>query len=125
MRVYAKKKGQVRETGARTAGGGDFARKVAGKAKRRRRVLDPAANSRFGGDVIKGGIDFDGGKIIRVELEPARGREFGRIKITEPFLETPRAGADSDFLLCGEIQRALGRIIPSRGLQSPLRPAGS
>ena len=74
----AEKRIQLRVAIAELAGVGDFARKFAGKAKRRRRVLDPTANSRFGGDVIKGGIDFDGGKIIRVELEPARGREFGR-----------------------------------------------
>jgi outer membrane protein assembly factor BamD len=45
-----------------------------------------------------------------IELEPARGRQLCRIKISAPLLETPGTTAKPDFLLCGEIQFPLPKL---------------
>src|SRR3954464_6907658 len=63
--------------------------------------------------VIKSRVDFDGGEITRVKFQPARRGQIGGVKIAAPFLETPGAGAEPDFLLSGEVQ-IVRRIIGSR-----------
>ena len=92
---------------AQTADVGDFSRKLAGKAKCSGGVFDPAPHNCFPGRSIKGGIDLNGGKIMRIKFQPARRGQIGRIKVSSPFLKTPRASAEPDFLLCGEIQWTL------------------
>ncbi len=57
------------------------------------------------GACVEGGVEFDRGKIVRVEFEPAFRRQVGWIKGAAPFLEAPGAGAEADLLLGGEIQK--------------------
>ena len=83
---------------------GDFARKFAAETKGSRSQFDPAPDRVLGRDTVKGRIVFDRGKIAGIKLEPFGLRQFGRIKASAPILETPGAGADSNFLLVGKIQ---------------------
>src|SRR5947209_818477 len=82
----------------------DRARKFAGEAERSRGRFDPAANGCVRRRMIEGRIYFHRREIARVEFQPARRRQVGRIKIAAPFFEAPCAGAEPDFLLSGEVQ---------------------
>jgi hypothetical protein len=90
-----------------TAPVGDFARELASEAKMRRRFPDPAQNGAGLRRGVKGGIDLDRGKKARIPLQPLGGRQPARIKNLAPFLEAPRAGADSDFMLMVKIQKRI------------------
>lgn len=83
---------------------GDFARKFAAETKGSGSQFDPAPDRVLGWDTVKGRIDFDRRKIAGIKLEPFGLRKFGRIKASAPILETPGAGADSNFLLTGQVQ---------------------
>lgn len=83
---------------------GDFARKFAAESKGGRSQFDPAPDRVLGRDAVKGRIDFDRRKIAGIKLEPFGLRQFGRIKAFAPILEAPGAGADSNFLLAGQVQ---------------------
>src|SRR6266446_8567405 len=89
---------------AQPADMGDFARKFATETKRRWSDVDPATDCVFRRHTVKGRIDFDRGKIAGIKFEPLGIGQFCRIKTSAPFRETPRAGADSNFLLTGKVQ---------------------
>jgi outer membrane protein assembly factor BamD len=55
-----------------------------------------------------------------IEFKPAGLRQVRRIKGSSPFLKTPRASAEPDFLLCREIQWTFRRIIASHLAESCL-----
>ena len=82
----------------------DFARKFAAEAKGGRSQFDPAPDRVLSRYAVKGRIDFDRGEIAGVKFEPFGLRQFGRIKASAPILEAPGAGADSNFLLTGQVQ---------------------
>ena len=107
----AQKGGQIGAAIAQAADMRDFARKLAGKAKSGRRVFHPAPHGRLRGSAVEGGIDLDRGKIMGIKLQPAGRRQVRRIKGSPPFLKTPGASAEPDFLLCREIQWTFCRII--------------
>jgi hypothetical protein len=89
---------------AQPADMGDFARKFATETKRRWSDVDPAADCVFRRHTVKGRIDFNRGKIAGIKFEPLGIGQFRRIKTSAPFRETPRAGADSNFLLVSKVQ---------------------
>jgi len=82
----------------------DLPGKFAGEPKSSRCNLDPTTNGRFGGSTVKGRIDFHGGKVIGVKLEPLRLRQIRRIKRAMPVFKSPCARADAYFMLIGQIQ---------------------
>lgn len=88
-----------------TATVGNLARELASEAKMRRRFFDPAQNGAGLGRGVKGGIDLDRGEKARVPLQPLGWGQPARVKNLAPFLEAPRARADSDFMLMVEIQK--------------------
>ena len=85
----------------------DFSGKLARETKSGRCVFHPAPHGSFRGSAVEGGIDLNSRKIMRIKFQPARGGQIGRIKVSSPFLKTPCASAEPDFLLCGEIQWTL------------------
>ena len=89
------------------AGMRDFSGKLARKTKSGWRVFHPAPHGRFRGSAVEGGIDLNGRKIMRIEFQPAGFRQVRWIKVSSPFLKTPRASAKPDLLLCREIQWTL------------------
>ena len=103
----AQKSSEVGAAIAQPADMRDFFGKLAGETKSGRGVFHPAPHGCFRGSAVERGIDFNGGKIMRIKFQPARRGQIGRIKISSPFLKTPRASAEPDFLLCGEIQWTL------------------
>lgn len=86
---------------------GELARKFAGEPECGWRYVEPTSHGVFGRRAVEGAVDFDGGKIAGIKLEPVRMRKIGRIECTAPVVEGPGAGADADFLLIGEIQGKL------------------
>ena len=89
---------------AQSTGVCNFAREFAGETKSVRRDLDPTLNGRFGRGGIKCGIDFHSREVIGVKFEPSGLWQVGRIKRAAPVFETPRAGADANFMLIDQIQ---------------------
>lgn len=100
----AQKGSEVGAAIAQPADMSDFPGKLARKAKSGWRMFHPAPHGCLRGRAVEGGIDLNGGKIMRIEFQPAGLRQVRRIKVSSPFLKTPRASAEPDFLLCGEIQ---------------------
>src|SRR5712671_3213512 len=82
----------------------DLARKFATETKGSWSQFDPAPDRVLGRDVVKGRIDFDGGEIAGIKLEPFGLGQFRGIKTSAPFRETPGAGANPNFLLIGKVQ---------------------
>ena len=82
----------------------DIARKLAGKTKGGRRRVHPTVHGVFRRGAVEGRVDLDRGKMARVKLEPVRLRQVRRIKSATPLVKTPRARADANFLLIGQIQ---------------------
>ncbi len=85
----------------------DVARKLAGEPKRRRSHFHPTTNGIFGRNSMKSGVDLDSRKIVGVEFQPARFRQFRRIENTPPIVEAPCTRADAYLLLIGKIQMKL------------------
>lgn len=85
----------------------ELPREFAGESECRRRYLEPTSHGVFGRRAVESAVDFDGGKIAGIKLEPVRMRKIGRIECTAPIVEGPGAGADADFLLIAEIQGKL------------------
>src|SRR5215468_8925402 len=82
----------------------DLAREFAGKTKSSWRDLNPTLNGRFDRGGIKCRIDFHSREVIGVKFEPLRLWQIRRIKGAAPVVETPRAGADANFMLINQIQ---------------------
>ena len=82
----------------------DLARQFAAETKRAGCLFNPTPDRVLGGHGVKCGIDFDRGKIARVEFQPFGFRQIGGIKASSPVRKTPGAGADADFLLVGKVQ---------------------
>jgi len=82
----------------------DLAGKFTGETEPGRSHFDPTPHRFFRGSSVKGGINFHGREVVRVEFEPSRARQILRIKNATPVVKTPRACADADFLLIGQIQ---------------------
>ncbi len=101
----------------------DLARQLAGETKCGRRVFRPAPDGRLRGSAVEGGIDLNGGKIMRIKFQPASRRQIRWIKVSPPFIKTPRASAEPDFLLCREIQGTFRRIIAFHRVKSCPGPA--
>ncbi len=83
---------------------GDFARKLATKPKRSRRNFDPAPDRILGRHRIKCRVDLHRRQIPRVKFEPFRFRQIGWVKASSPFLKTPGASAEANFLLIVQVQ---------------------
>ena len=79
----------------------DLARDFTREPKRGRGGVDPTAHGVFGWRAVKCAVDFDGGEIAGIELQPVRIREIRWIEISSPVVKGPGAGADADFLLIG------------------------
>lgn len=101
----AQERVQLHRAIAQAADVSDIARDLAGESKRGRRHLHPAPPRIFRWRAVKRAVDFDGGEVARIKLEPMRVREFRRIECPAPIIEGPGACADADFLLVGQIQR--------------------
>ncbi len=89
---------------AQPADMGDFARKFATKAKGSRSEFDPAPDRVLRRYAVKSRINFNGEEIARIKFEPFGFGQVRRIKTSAPFREAPGAGADSNFLLVGQLQ---------------------
>ena len=95
---------QFRGAIAQLANVSDLPRKLTAKTKGSRRDFDPASDRVFSWHRVKRRIDLDRRQIARVKFEPFRFREIGGIKTSSPFLKTPGASADANFLLINEVQ---------------------
>ena len=82
----------------------DLAREFAGETKSSWRDLYPTLNGRFGRGGIKCRIDFHSREVIGVKFEPLGLWQVRGIKRGAPVVETPRAGADANFMLIDQIQ---------------------
>ena len=89
---------------AQPAGVSDGPGKFAGETKMGRGHIHPAPGEVGGWSMIKCGIDLDRRKMAAVELEPVRLGQAGRVKCAAPFLKSPGAGADANFLLIRQVQ---------------------
>ena len=119
----AQESGEIGGTIPQAADMGDFSGKLAGETKSGWRVFRPALHSRLRGSTVEGGIDLNRGKIMRIKFQPASRRQFRWIKISPPFIKTPRASAEPDLLLCREIQGTFRRIIAFHRVKSCPGPA--
>ena len=82
----------------------DFTGKFAAETKRGWRLFDPASDRVLVRNMVKGRIDFHSRQIASVKLERLGIGQARGIEVSLPFRETPRAHADSDFLLVFEVQ---------------------
>ena len=83
---------------------GDQAGHFKTETKMFRRLRQPVVHGFRAGGVIKGGVDFHGGKMTGIKLKPLSLREMCGIKDVAPIVVTPCTGSDFDFLLCSGIQ---------------------
>ena len=88
----------------------DFAGQLAGEAESGRRHFHPAQGGFLRGRAVKSGVDFHGGKITGIKLEPAGLGQVRRIKGVAPVLERPGTGAHSYFLLIRQVQGVGNRV---------------
>ena len=84
-------------------------------------AFGPAADHRFGGESIEGGVDFDGGKLGGEIFELETRGKFGRIEMGVPGFVSEAAGADVDLaafwhfsLRCEISARGAGQAIRAR-----------
>ena len=103
----SKKRIQFRYAIAQPAGVRNLARKFAGETKGCWGDLYPTLNGRFSRGGIKCGIDFHCREVIGVKFEPLGLWKIRRIKSVAPIFETPRTGADANFMLSDQIQWGL------------------
>ena len=82
----------------------DLAREFAGETKFVAGHFQPAPQRVLCRDAVKSRVDLNCGKVTSIKLEPLCRRKILRVKAPAPFFIAPRARADADFLLVGEIQ---------------------
>ena len=95
---------KLRRAIAQSAPMRDFPRQFARESKMRRRLLNPTHNGGWLRRGVKGGVDLDRGKKTRIPRKPLGVGKTARVKNFAPFLKTPRARTDADFMLMMKIQ---------------------
>ena len=67
-------------------------------------MFDPAPHDGFRRGAVESGIDLNRGKIMGIEFQPTGLGQIRWIKVAPPFFKAPRASAEPDLLLIGEVQ---------------------